>query len=148
MKYLVLLALLIFVQSVNAQKLPERPEDCSAWLARIEKADTKATQGEIDLLLATTNRFCLSGTEFSEWLNELIYSTATKMPEKFLVAFSRQNKETKSNILNELKSPVHDGIDLKKAFTSIKSTETRSAEKDEILEAIREAGGKMGMKLQ
>ena len=60
MKYPLILIALIFPYLVQAQKLPSSLDECSQVLVKIETAANAVTQEQIDLLLASNNRLCLS----------------------------------------------------------------------------------------
>jgi hypothetical protein len=147
MRYPLILIALIFPYLVQAQKLPSSLDECSQVLVKIETAANAVTQEQIDLLLASNKRLCLSSVEFSEWVNELIYSALTTKPNEFIFSFSAQTKEIRNNILNAIQSPIHDGIDIEKAFAAIKNTKPQSKEKEQILESIKIAGSKAGLEL-
>lgn len=113
-------------------------DKCSKSLAGIENSLNSLDESQVHTLLSAVNSTCLSSVEFSEWANELLYTVAIEYPAYFVKSFSWQPQEIQSNIIKELESPIHDGIDLNKAYQSVQSV-SGGAEKARILLAIKAA---------
>lgn len=128
------------------QGIPHNLDECSQTLQQMERSLDEITADRIDILLGSTNKLCLGSVEFSEWVNELIYSVVQKNPDLFIRSFSNQSSEIQKNVIMELESPVHDGIDLAKSFHAIARAKEHRG-KDRILSAISVAGGKADLKL-
>jgi hypothetical protein len=110
---LVFTLVVLFSSNASAQRLLLNHEDCSSLLAALEPAATNATEDQMENLLSSVNSFCLQSVEFSEWVNEVLYSFLTSKPEKFINAYRKQPKEIQAYIINEISNPINDGIDLK-----------------------------------
>lgn len=119
-------------------------DQCSQQLAKTESALSRLQQADVHGLLSSVNSTCLTSVEYSEWVNELIYAVVTTRPSYFIKSFTEQPQDIQKNILSELESPMHDGIDLKKAFEAV-STLPESAERKNTRSAIRIAGSKVGL---
>lgn len=121
-------------------------EKCSQSLAAIERSLTKLDESDVNALVSSVGRVCMSSVEFSEWVNELLYAAVIEKPSYFMKSFSWQPQDVQGNIIKELESPIHDGIDLNKAFHAIQSA-SGGSEKETILSAIKVAAGKLGISL-
>ncbi|MDH3973304.1 MAG: hypothetical protein OEV42_03395 [Deltaproteobacteria bacterium] len=143
MKKIFILISIVISSPVFAQN-SETLDNCSQTLVAVEKSLNALDEKQTSTLLSSVNSGCLSSMEFSEWVNELIYTVAIKYPDYFIKSFSKQPKKTQSNILTALESPIHDGIDLKKAHKAINSA-TGGTEKARILSAIEVGAKKIGL---
>ena len=137
----------IIISSFNclAQKLPSNLDECSQLLLSTKKAGENIKNHEIELLLSSVNSLCLQSTEYSEWVNEIIYKLIIIKPEGFIASFNKQSTNIQKNVLKEIESPIHDGIDLEASYNSIKSTNSQNSES--ILKAIHTAGEKIDLNL-
>lgn len=104
--------------------------------------------GQIESFLGTLDKSCMGNVEFSEWSNELTFSVLTNNPVVFVELLHKQSRETLSLVMEILESPVHDGIDLQKAYTAVKSARTTSATKKQVLDSLQVAAGKYGVSLK
>ncbi len=131
--------------AVSAQESDDL-KNCSQSLVPIEQSLNQLDEIKVNTLVSSVGGACLSSVEFSEWVNELLYAAATERPTYFIKSFSGQSPEIQKNIIKELESPIHDGIDLNKAFNAIKSSPSVSG-KSEVLLAIKVAADKIGLTL-
>lgn len=145
MKFVIALILVAFSYAALAQDSSEL-DKCSQTLANVESSLGTLDQKKVDALLASVNSTCLGSVEYAERSNELVYAVATAKPIYFMNSFGRRSREVQRNILEEMKSPINDGIDLKKAYRAINSVR-ESKEKSEVLSAIKVAASKMGLSL-
>ena len=128
-----------------AQKLPSNLDECSQLLLSAEKAGENIKNHEIDLILSSVNDLCLKSTEYSEWVNEIIYKLIIIKPNGFITSFNNQSPEVQKNVLKEIESGIHDGICLEAPYNSIKNTNSKNS--DIILKAIHTAGEKIDLNL-
>ncbi|MBW1299039.1 hypothetical protein [Aquimarina litoralis] len=92
---------------------------------------------------------CDNNIEYSQWNNELIFRVLQENPKMFIAFLSRLSRKIKSNqttdfVLEELKSPTHDGIEINKLKVLIMNTQTEDKEiKREILKSLTIAEEKL-----
>ena len=85
---------------------------------------------------------CANNAEYSQWNNELIFKMLRENPKIFIAFLSRisrkvNNTETKDFVLNELKNPINDGIEIENLITSLKNAPTENEEiKAEVLKSL------------
>ena len=143
-----LIALIFFtVAFAHADELPSNLDECSSLLASVEKNGNSVTKEQLKTLFKSVDKLCLSSVEYSEWVNEILYTLLITKPNQFLHIYKRQELKIKKNILNEIKNPVHDGIDLKGAHDAVKATKAAQKLKNEFLLAIKHAANNGGIKL-
>lgn len=123
-------------------------KECSQVLREAEKAGARITKKHVEALVAAANSRCLSYAETSEWINEAVFSALQLRPNDFLESFSNANSAVKKNVIRILENPVHDGIDLGKAYSSIQSVTGEGSDKQTVLSALRTAGEKMGLQFK
>jgi hypothetical protein len=89
------------------------------------------------------NPNCSNNAEYSEFNNELIFKTLESNPKNFVAFLSRvsrkiRNKEKTDFVLDELKNPISDFVDLPKMELDLKNTQTEDEElKVEILNSLK-----------
>jgi len=97
--------------------------------------------GEIDSSLAidflnTFSNQCKNNAEFSEWSNELLFAFIQSQPTLFLNNLSFINEDKLNYILQEIQSPVNDGIEVGLIKKEIQKTESNSSIKPSVLDAL------------
>lgn len=128
---------------------PSTYEGCSQVLKEAEKAGDRITQKQVASVVMAANPRCLSHTETSEWINEVVFSVIQLRPSDFVEAFSQANTTTKKNVIHILENPINDLIDLQKTYSSIQSVASKeSADKQSLLSAVKTAGEKIGLHLK
>ncbi len=94
--------------------------------------------------IMTTNP---NNVEFREGSNEKLFMLLEANPEAFILALAKAKVETSKRITSELQSPDHDGFDLQKIYSTVYKVESNKKSKSVILEALKEAGWKLGLEL-
>ena len=85
---------------------------------------------------------CANNVEYSEWNNELIFKMLEENPKMFIAFLSRLSRKTNSAettdfVLNELKKPINDGIEIDKLATLLKNTKTENEKiKTEVIKSL------------
>ncbi len=85
---------------------------------------------------------CAQNAEYSQWNNELIFKVLEENPKMFVAFLSRvsRKKELMSFVLEELKNPINDKIELEKITTHLKRTETEDENtKQNVLKSLNHA---------
>lgn len=96
------------------------------------------TVQQIFRFLTTISVDCRNNAEFSEYSNERLFKIMELNPDNFLKAIDIHNTEVEfSEIIEQIKSPINDGIDLKEIFTKIQKSKVDSGFKVKILKAIK-----------
>ncbi len=89
-----------------------------------EKLDN-LTEKDLNLFLMTFDKKCKNNIEYEEFSNELLFQILDKYPFQTIKILNRNNKISLPVILNELKEPVNDGIDLNKIIKQLKNNPNR-----------------------
>lgn len=91
--------------------------------------------------LATFHESCENNAEFSEWSNELLFKVISKKPDRFLELISKNSSLSRDYIIDELKSPIHDQIDLDIVADNIEKLEIPNSEewKSKIINSLETA---------
>jgi len=143
-----LIFILFFVSIVSAQSSPTNLEECSSLLMSLEGSSQTATEDQMNSLLSSVNPLCMKSVEFSEWVNEILYSYLISKPSLFVKVLRKQEKGIQERIIEEIKNPVHDGIDLKLAHQKVGDMTKDSAEKNLISNAILYAAKNLGVYIE
>ena len=95
----------------------------------LEKGTALTDQNFADFF-ANMGPDCSNNAEFSEFNNELIFRTLESNPKKFVAFLSRISKKKKvlRFVLNQLRNPINDGIELNEIFTVLRNTKTEDSE--------------------
>lgn len=110
----------IFNQA-SGQDLPGSLDECSHLLALVEAKVGTLSKGETARLLNSVDEFCMRSTEFSEWVNEVLYAVLISQPRMFATTFEELSSSTQARIVYELAHPVHDAIDVGAARRALDS---------------------------
>jgi len=121
-------------------------QECN--LKPIETKVGRLSIKEMSTFFNSFNRKCLQSSEFSEWSNELLFSSLEKQPQIFIEVLEKQDEALTKIILSTLESPVNDGIDIKTIHALVKATKINSRIKPRIIQALRVAGDNLGMELK
>jgi hypothetical protein len=89
-----------------------------------------------------------NNAEMGEVNNEKLFLFTLNYPSASLTAFCEQRKEIQNFLLNEYESPIADTLDLQLIYSRLLSIESSCLENYKILDAIKKAGQKSGMKLK
>jgi hypothetical protein len=93
---------------------------------------------QIFRFLTTISVNCKNNVEFSEFSNERLFKIMELNPDNFLKAIERYNENLEfGEILEQIKSPINDGIDLNGIYAKIQKSKVDSEFKDKILNAIK-----------
>jgi hypothetical protein len=97
-------------------------------------------QDEIREFLMTFGKECRNNVEYSEWSNELLFSLLDKQTVLTLRTIEKErNKIELEEILGELSSPVHDGIEIKELMTRVKKMTFDEMLKKKVIERLKAA---------
>lgn len=100
---------------------------------------------EISKLIQAIRTTNPNDVEFGQGSNEMLFIYAERYPKSFINAFSKASEQSKIEIVKELETPIHDGIDLKLVYQRIKGTGISTNSTSRILEAVKVAGNKMNL---
>jgi hypothetical protein len=109
--------------------------------------DMRDVTDEIRQFFARFSKVDPNNAEYGATHNEDMFEFAQKFPLGFINALSLSDHKIQEFILNELKSPIHDLIDLKLIFTRIRESKGNDEIKSPILNSLKIAGEKVGSKL-
>lgn len=115
-----------------------QPDPCdSELLLQTSKGFTSLYESHIRSFLATFKDKCDS-EEYKEWRNELLFDILERYPDNVIQLLGTRSLPVKV-ILEELKSPVSDGIDFEKLITKVEDSKVDSQAKQQVLESLKAA---------
>ena len=94
---------------------------------------------QIDRFLCTLDQTCSSNAELSQVSNELLFSVLSKYPGEVLRSIKENEDIQRAYLLKEFNSPIHDGIDLKKAYDAIAGVEGNDQIKSQVSNSLKGA---------
>ena len=89
-----------------------------------------------------------NNAELGQGNNEKLFLLAQDYPLATLKAFCKQTEQVQLYLLSEFDSPVHDLIDLQLIYSRLISVEYSCPKTNEVLNAIKKAGQKLGWELK
>lgn len=129
----------------NVTMIAQTVKKCDGTvLVGVEKKAGRLTEHEIEDFLLTFGKECRNNVEFGEWSNELLFLVLDKQPVLTLQTIEKQKGNLEvSEILSELSSPIHDGIDVRSLITKVESVKIDERLKKQILDNLRTADKNM-----
>jgi hypothetical protein len=76
---------------------------------------------DIGNFLATFHYSCKTNFEFSKWSNELLFKVLNRYPNETLGILTKNNALDRSKILEEIESPINDGIAIEELIETLNS---------------------------
>lgn len=136
MKYFSLVIVLLLLSCKANNSIAQNP--CSIdYLHTLKNADT-LNDREIYLFLEYCNTtVCDNNAEYSEVSNEMLFSILEKYTGQFISQLDKISDKAK--ILDELASPVHDGIDITSVLDKVKTYDKYPETKQEVIVALNTA---------
>jgi hypothetical protein len=86
--------------------------------------------------LCTIDKKCENNAEFSEYSNETLFMVLSKKPNWVIDILDKYNL-AKEYILENLGTPVNDGINVEEVRTMVEKVKTKSSTKSKILNALK-----------
>ena len=105
-------------------------------LNEVSKRMETLEEGLIDSFFNNFGFECKNNVEFGEWSNEFLFSVIIRKPAISIKLLSDINENSRKTILEELKNPVHDGIDMRAAYVGLQKVKSGSIIQYEMMEAI------------
>ena len=93
-------------------------------------------KASISAFLSTFQKGCDKNVEYSEWSNELLFQVVEQYPKLFLKVLHENNSIDQKIILQELKTPVNDEIDLEQLIKSVEKASSNNETNKRVLEAL------------
>lgn len=95
------------------------------------------TDKQILLFLKSFDKLCNTNVEYSEFSNELLFGVLKWYPNKVITILEANKESIDINyIVEELKSPIHDEIDVKGTYTKVLNTNINNEFKSKILYSL------------
>jgi hypothetical protein len=116
-------------------------QKCDVTILRMISMDIgELNRDEIRNFLLTFGKECRNNVEYSEWSNELLFSLLDKQTELTLRTIEKERNNIEiEEILGELGSPVHDGIEVTELMARVEKLKFDEMLKKEIMERLRAA---------
>jgi hypothetical protein len=100
------------------------------------------TELQMTQFLKTFGEECKNNVEFSEFSNETLFNVVQSNPELFCISIEKnQNDIDIERVLDELKRPLHDLINLKLTKEIVEKTKFDTKLKQRIIESLNYAIG-------
>ncbi len=95
----------------------------------------------------TLDSSCKNNAEYSEWSNEMLFKVLERSPSLFIKVLTT-NPERAGLIFDEIKHPIHDGLDVLKLYDAVSADSGTypAGLKDSLLSALNIAAIKNGDK--
>lgn len=124
---------------------PDQPCDkCNIEKVKaVAKNINKLTFNLVAEFICTYDITCKNNAEFSEFANEILYDLITASPTLFFQVLEVK-QVNRQHLLTQIENPVTDGIDLQKAYNSVKAASARKSIKTQFLNSIMLAATKGG----
>jgi hypothetical protein len=145
MKYLFTILTVLTFQTVFGKKPCDK---CDLDKVRIvnEHIDSLTAQMLSDFL-CTFDNSCKNNVEYSEFSNRTLFAVLEKTPNLFFQVITSGQIDDKI-ILEEIKNPIDDLLDLQKIYDKIKLTSAKTELKAKYLNALIYAAKKGGQQLK
>ncbi|WP_417369439.1 hypothetical protein [Flavobacterium beibuense] len=136
MKYFSLVIVLLLISCKANNSIAQNP--CSIdYLHKLENAE-KLNDRKIFLFLENyNNTACYNNVEYSQSKNELLFLLLANHTNQFLSQLERIYNKAK--ILDELASPVHDGINIEAILNNVEAYDKYPETKQEVITALNTA---------
>lgn len=143
---LLTVAVCLFCLSSQArsQDVPKTLDECSGFLGAIQRNMATLPREQIRALFRSVDEFCMRSVEFSEWVNEVLYTVLGKHPRRFVEVFEEIPRRNQDKILSELSRPVHDGIDVQGTYAMLQVVNRERKVNGRIIEALHRAAASFG----
>ncbi len=106
-------------------------------LLTLEENLERLSESDIEAFLYTFDGRCRNNAEYAEMSNEVLYALLCSEKAELLISVLSQNDALPiQNIRREIESPIHDGIDVQKAYSNVEKIAGPNAVKDAILQSI------------
>jgi hypothetical protein len=143
MKILILSVTFITITSLTTIAQTIKKCDGTVLTGMSEKAGS-LTEREIRDFLLTFGKECRNNVEFGEWSNELLFLVLDKQTLLALRTIEKAERQLElSEILSELSSPIHDGIDVRSLIKKVEQVKIDERLKKQILDNLRTADENM-----
>lgn len=94
----------------------------------------------VSLFLCSMDRSCKDNVELSEATNETLFKVLNSHPEWVLQVLAEDEENISVDfILEELKRPINDRIDLTRLYSTVQAVNTDAESKSRVLAALSEA---------
>ena len=144
------LTFFLFFVNVNSQNNEKTSLKCNIEIV-LETNENIENISE-DLMLRFLKIFgpeCKNNVEFSEFSNETLFKVIQTEPELFCSVIENNKDQVDIGIIiSELKSPLHDLIDLELTIDKIASVKTKSSLKNKLILAINSANWDESKKIE
>ncbi len=135
------LTFFLFFVNVNSQNNEKTSLKCNIEIVLETNENIENISEDLMLrFLRTFGTECKNNVEFSEFSNETLFKVIQIKPELFCkVLENNKNQIDLEIIISELKSPLHDLIDLELSIEKIANTKTNKSLKSKLIFAINSA---------
>jgi hypothetical protein len=137
------LSILIILTLATATLFGQTVQKCDGTILRSTSEKTgRLTQKEMTDFLLTFGEECRNNAEYSEWSNELLFSSLDKQTELTIKTIEKEEKRIEiKEIFDDLSSPTLDS-NIKDIISKIEKVKIRKELKDKIIERLKTADGK------
>lgn len=107
-------------------------------LKETDKNIDKLSAEQVGRFLLTLSKECEESAEFSEWSNELLFDVLTRYPITVIQIMDYGSVDN-DEILQEIATPVNDGIDLNGILNKVKAVQSSGKSKAKVIAKLNEA---------
>ena len=139
MKPILTFVILIMVCEIYASASEQNYEDCAEIYVSVENARGRLNAIGVSEFLNALSCDYSSTAEGGEFGSELIMIVLENSTKEFISEFDKLSQELQKQIIEEVKSPIHDGFDLQNIYNNVANSNMESPAKSKLLSAIRTA---------
>lgn len=144
------LTFFLFILNVNSQNNEKTSLKCNTEIVLGTHENIDNISEDLMLrFLKTFGEECKNNVEFSEFSNETLFKVIQNEPELFCKVIEKNNGQIDfGKIVSELKSPLHDLIDLELTIEKIADTKSSPTLKSQMILAINSANWDESKKIE
>ena len=137
LRFVILTSLILTTSNIYAQTV----EKCDIEIVLFAKNKMgQLSQKGVSNFLLTFGQECQNNVEYSEFSNEVLFDLLDKQTELVLKTMEKEEKKIELNvILEDLGTPINDGIDVKTILTKVEKVKMRGELKDKIVGRLKSA---------
>lgn len=137
LRFVILTSLMLTTSNIYAQTV----EKCDIEIVLFAKNKMgQLSQKGVSNFLLTFGQECQNNVEYSEFSNEVLFDLLDKQTELVLKTMEKEEKKIELNvILEDLGTPINDGIDVKTILTKVEKVKMRGELKDKIVGRLKSA---------
>lgn len=130
---------MLLILLINTQTVLSCANCSTEKLVEIQNNIENVSQEQISGFLSSINSDCISNIEYAEFANDLLFSLLMNRPSSMISTMTKYKGINQKLILDMVKNPISDDIDLNKIRSIIKTAKGKKSGKRILLRSLDEA---------